>query len=148
MFSIENSRSKLSVYLIQNTQETKRTLFNLTKQDKTWTFSRKSSFSSYVQHKNKNKNKKNKKTKTKKEEKTTTNNWFNLSCVSWLWEAGGRKRARFNFVSFFLIHLPVLQAHVVKQLVCRTHKLTWKVWVRQVLNIYTRTRGLLQQICK
>ena len=35
---------------IQNTQEIKRTLFNWTKQDKTCKFSRKSSFSSYVQH--------------------------------------------------------------------------------------------------
>ena len=37
---------------IQNTQQIKRTLFDWTKQDKTCTFSRKSSFSSYVQHKN------------------------------------------------------------------------------------------------
>ena len=36
---------------IQNTQEIKRTHFNWTKQDKTRTFSRNSSFSSYVQHK-------------------------------------------------------------------------------------------------
>ena len=38
---------------IQNTQDIKRTLFNSTKQDKTCKFSRKSSFSSYVQQKNK-----------------------------------------------------------------------------------------------
>ena len=38
---------------IQNTQEIKRTLFNWTKQDKTCEFSRKSSFSSYVQKKKK-----------------------------------------------------------------------------------------------
>ena len=38
---------------IQNTQEIKRMLFNWTKQDKTCTFLRKSSFSSYVQHKDK-----------------------------------------------------------------------------------------------
>ena len=37
---------------IQNTQEIKRTLFNWTKQDKTYKFSRKSSFSSYVQEQN------------------------------------------------------------------------------------------------
>ena len=37
---------------IQNTQEIKRTLLNWTKQDKTWTFSKKSAFSSYVQDKN------------------------------------------------------------------------------------------------
>ena len=61
----------------QNTQEIKRTLFNWTKLDKTCTFSRKSSFSSYVQHKN-----------------WKTNNEFNLSCVSWMWKAGRRKRAR------------------------------------------------------
>ena len=36
----------------QNTQEIKRTLFSWTKQDKTCKFSRKSSFSSYVQQKN------------------------------------------------------------------------------------------------
>ena len=36
---------------IQNTQEIERTLFNWTKQGKTCRFSRKSSFSSYVQHK-------------------------------------------------------------------------------------------------
>ena len=36
-------------FQIQNTQEIKRTLFYETKQDKTCTFSRKSSFSSYVQ---------------------------------------------------------------------------------------------------
>ena len=62
---------------IQNTREIKRTHFNRTKQDKTCKFSRKSSFSSYVQHKNRK-----------------TNNEFNLSCVSWIWEAGGRERAR------------------------------------------------------
>ena len=38
---------------IQNTKEIKRTIFNRTKQDKTCKFSRKSSFSSYVQHKKK-----------------------------------------------------------------------------------------------
>ena len=37
---------------IQNTQEIKRTLFNWTKQDRRCKFSRKSSFSNYVQHKN------------------------------------------------------------------------------------------------
>ena len=63
----------ITIALIQNTQEIKRTLFNWTKQDKIWTFSRKSSFSSYVQQKNKQ---------------------FNLSCASWMWEAGRRKRAR------------------------------------------------------
>ena len=41
---------------VQNTQKIKRLLFNWTKQDKTWKFSRKSSFSSYVQHKNKEAN--------------------------------------------------------------------------------------------
>ena len=41
----------------RNTQEVKRTLFNWTKQDKTCKFSRKSSFSSYVQHKNRQKKK-------------------------------------------------------------------------------------------
>ena len=40
----------------KNTSEIKRTLFNWTKQDKTCTFSRKSSFSSYVQHKNRKTN--------------------------------------------------------------------------------------------
>ena len=49
----------------------------MTKRDKTCKFSRKSSFSSYVQHKNRK-----------------PNNQFNLSCVSWMWEAGRRKRAR------------------------------------------------------
>ena len=42
---------------IQNTREIKRTIFNWTKQDKTCKFSRKSSFSSYVQHKNRKKQK-------------------------------------------------------------------------------------------
>ena len=37
--------------MIQNTQEIKRTLCNWTKQDKMCKFSRKTSFSSYVQHK-------------------------------------------------------------------------------------------------
>ena len=33
--------------------------------------------------------------KTKQNKQTEkTNNQFNLSCVSWMWEAGGRKRAR------------------------------------------------------
>ena len=41
----------------KNKQEIKRTLFNWTKQDKTCKFSRKSSFSSYVQHKNRRKKK-------------------------------------------------------------------------------------------
>ena len=41
---------------IQNTQEIKRTLFNWTKQDKTCKFSSKSSFSSYIQHKNRKTN--------------------------------------------------------------------------------------------
>ena len=63
--------------LFQNTQEIKKTLFNWMKQDKTCKSSRKSSFSSYVQHKHRK-----------------TNNEFNLSSVSWMWEAGGRKRAR------------------------------------------------------
>ena len=72
-----NHLTMLRWLLIQNTQEIKRTLFNWTKQDKTCKFSRKSSFSSYVQHKNRK-----------------INNIFNLSCVSWMWEAGGRKRAR------------------------------------------------------
>ena len=40
---------------IQNTQEIKRTLFNWMKQDKTFKFLRKSSFSRYVQQKQKNK---------------------------------------------------------------------------------------------
>ena len=61
---------------MQNTQENKRTLFNSTKLDKTCTFSRKSSFSSYVKHENRK-----------------TNNQFNFSSVGWMWEAGGRKRA-------------------------------------------------------
>ena len=61
--------------MIQNTQEIKRTLCNWTKQDKMCKFSRKSSFSSYVPQKNRK-----------------TNNWFNLFCVSWMWEACGRKR--------------------------------------------------------
>ena len=43
-------------FKIQNTQEIKRTLLNWTKQDKTRKFSRKSSFSSYVQHKNRKTN--------------------------------------------------------------------------------------------
>ena len=58
---------------IQNAQEIKRTLFIWTKQEKTCKFSRKSSFSSDIQHKNRK-----------------TNNSFNLSCVSWMWKAGGR----------------------------------------------------------
>ena len=62
---------------IQNTQEIKRTLFNWMQQDKTCKFLRKSSFSSYKRHKNRK-----------------ANNEFNLSCVSWLWEAGRRKRAQ------------------------------------------------------
>ena len=41
---------------IQNTREIKRTLFNWTKQDKTCKFSRKSSFSSSIQHKNRKTN--------------------------------------------------------------------------------------------
>ena len=41
----------LTVHNFQNTQEIKRMLFNWMKQDKTCKFSRKSSFSSYVQHK-------------------------------------------------------------------------------------------------
>ena len=41
---------------IQNTQEIKRTFFNWIKQDKTCKFSSKSSFSSYVQHKNRKTN--------------------------------------------------------------------------------------------
>ena len=56
----------------------KRTLFNSTKQDKTCKFSRNTSFSSCVQHKNKQK-----KTKQKK-----------INSLSLCWEAGGRKRAR------------------------------------------------------
>ena len=39
-------------FLFQNTQEIKRTLFNQTKQDKTCKFSRKASFSSYLQQYN------------------------------------------------------------------------------------------------
>ena len=58
---------------IQSTQEIKRMLFNWTKRDKMCKFLRKSSFSSYVQGKNK---------------------CFNWSCVSLMWEAGRRKRAR------------------------------------------------------
>ena len=55
---------------IQNTQQIKSTLLNCAKQDKTCTFLRKSSFSSYVQHRNKQ---------------------FNLSCVrGWLKEKGMR----------------------------------------------------------
>ena len=61
--------------LIQNTEEIKRTLFNETKQDKTCTFLRKSSFSSYVQQKNRK-----------------TDNGFNLSCVSW--NGGGWQKER------------------------------------------------------
>ena len=61
---------------IQNTQEIKRTLFNWTKQDKTCTFSRKSSFSSYIQHK-----------------KPTTINSAYLVSVRCL-QAGRRKRAQ------------------------------------------------------
>ena len=62
---------------IQNTQEIKRMLFNWTKQDNTRKFWRKSSFSSYVQHKNRK-----------------TNNYFNLTCISWLWEAGRRTESQ------------------------------------------------------
>ena len=38
-------------FVVQNSQEIKRTLFDRMKQDKTCKFSRNSSFSSYVQHK-------------------------------------------------------------------------------------------------
>ena len=58
---------------IKNTQEIKRTLLKWTKQDKTWKFSRKSSFSSYVQH--------------------THRKTIQFPCVRCS-EAGGRKRAR------------------------------------------------------
>ena len=50
--SVTTLHKKLCLPLVQNTQETKRALFNWQKQDKTCRFSRKSSFSSYVQHKN------------------------------------------------------------------------------------------------
>ena len=63
----------------QNTHEIKRTLFDWTKRDKTWKFSRKSFFSSYVQQRNRRGKKHNK---------------FSLSCVRWMREAGRRKRAR------------------------------------------------------
>ena len=48
----ETVKLKNWVTNLQNTLEIKRTLFNWTKQDKTCKFSRKSSFPSYVQHKN------------------------------------------------------------------------------------------------
>ena len=48
--------AKPSGVLIQNARDIKRTLFNLTKQDRTCEFSRKSSFSRYVQHKNRKTN--------------------------------------------------------------------------------------------
>ena len=52
-FSPSLIRVKIGTHGFCNTQEIKRTLFNWTKQNKTCKFSRKSSFSSYVQHKNK-----------------------------------------------------------------------------------------------
>ena len=61
---------------IQNTQEINRMPFNWMKQDETCTFSRKSSFSSYVQHKNR---------------KAKSSTFFVSVRRS---EAGGRKRAQ------------------------------------------------------
>ena len=51
-------RHIIKLCLIPKTQEIKRTLFNWTKQGKMCKFSRKSSFSSYIQHKNRRKKKK------------------------------------------------------------------------------------------
>ena len=51
----KQNKTELTVRVLKkdpNTQEIKRTLINWTKQDKTCQFSRKSSFSSYVEHKN------------------------------------------------------------------------------------------------
>ena len=64
---------------IQNTQEIKRTLFNWTEQDNTCKLSRKSSFSSYVQHKNR-----------KKKNPINSTYLESVRCS----EAGGRKRAQ------------------------------------------------------
>ena len=78
---------------IQNTQEIKRTLFNQAKQDKTCTFSRKSSFSSYVQKQNKKQTNKNKTTTTTKPPPpppTTEKQTINSTCLSW--NGGGRRR--------------------------------------------------------
>ena len=49
-------QSQSSEKKIQNTQEINSTLFNWTKQNKTYTFSRQSSFSSYLQQKNRKTN--------------------------------------------------------------------------------------------
>ena len=57
----------------QNTQETKRTLFNWLKQDKPCKFSRKSSFSSYVQKKTIKKNQNKQTNKNKKTNRKTNN---------------------------------------------------------------------------
>ena len=50
--NICHNQCVVTILLVQNTQEIKRTLFYQTKQDKTCKFSRKSSFSSYVQQYN------------------------------------------------------------------------------------------------
>ena len=81
-FSLERQWSDVCIIMIQNTQEIKRTLFNWSKQDKTCKCSRKSSSSSYVQQKSRK-----------------TNDEFNLSCVGWMLETGGRKIFTFCPVS-------------------------------------------------
>ena len=66
-------QTNITTAKIQNTQEIKRTLFNQTKRDKTCTFLRKCSFSSYVQQYNRKQlNQKNLKKKKKNKSNNTT----------------------------------------------------------------------------
>ena len=68
-------------------------------------------FSSYVQHKNRR--------------KENNNKQFNLSCVSWMWEAGGRKRS--TFASLF-------QLYSVEEVL--THVRRWHDSVRSPLSTF------------
>ena len=77
-FSKKKSEAELAASILKKdpiTQEIERTFFNWTKLDKMCKVTRKSSFSSYAQHKNRK-----------------TNNSTYLVSVR-CWEAGGRKRA-------------------------------------------------------
>ena len=78
---------------IQNTQEIKRMLFNWTKHDNTSKFSRKSSFSCYIQHKN----------------IKTINSTYHVSvgCGSWQKKptSNWHKTSWINCFSFFLLYV-------------------------------------------
>ena len=66
---------------IQNTQGIKRTLFDWMKQDKMCTFLRKSSFSSYVQHKNRKTNNSTYLVSVRCSEAGGTYNWHKISWI-------------------------------------------------------------------